>query len=94
MLDPDAPIAFHAFSAATQSVSPEVRRAHAVAAAMELIAAKLKSATTSDISYELANLDEYANKIQEALRHARQAQDTRKAKVDPTGNGKADRPHQ
>lgn len=74
MSQEDNPLSFHTVSAAAQSVSPEVRRAHAVSAAMELIADKLRSPGGGDIDAELQKLNEYANRIQEALRHARPAE--------------------
>ncbi|KAE9640654.1 hypothetical protein EJA70_24470 [Pseudomonas sp. PB103] len=59
-------------SASTTAVGPripsEVARAHAVASALELIAARASSSASVHLSQELDNLSKYADQIQEALK--------------------------
>lgn len=44
------------------------RRTHAVAAALEIIAARASSSTPVDLAAEFNNLKQYADRIQEALK--------------------------
>lgn len=44
------------------------RRAHAVAAALEVIAARAASPSPTDLGSEFNNLKKYADQIQEALK--------------------------
>lgn len=71
MCQDDNTLTFHVMSAGSQSVSPELRRSHAVSAATELIAIRLRSSGDSNLESELKNLELYADTIQAALRHAR-----------------------
>lgn len=71
MCENETPISFHVCAAASQSVSPEVRRAHAVAAVMESIAMRARYAEDFELDKEIKSLDGYANLIQESLAYAR-----------------------
>ena len=71
MWQDDNTLTYHVMSAAAQSVSPEVRRVHAVSAATELIAIRLRSSTDSHLEEELEKRDVYADTIQAALCHSR-----------------------
>lgn len=71
MCENETPITHHVFAAASQSVSPEVRRAHAVAAVMELLAVRARHAADFELDKEIKSLDGYANLIQESLVYAR-----------------------
>ncbi|MBB3229697.1 hypothetical protein [Halomonas stenophila] len=73
-------LTYHVMSAGAQSVSPEVRRAHAVSAATELIAIRLRSSTDGNLEEELEKLDSYADTIQAALRHSRLSDKDREGK--------------
>ncbi len=52
----------------TRGVNPEIARAHAVASALELIAARVSSSESFHLEQELDNLSKYADQIQEALK--------------------------
>lgn len=54
-------------SASNTSLDDEARRAGAVAAAMEAIAAKGLGGGDLNLAYELENLSTYADQIQDAL---------------------------
>lgn len=54
-------------SASNTSLDDEARRAGAVAAAMEAIAAKGLGGGDLNLAYELENLSKYADQIQDAL---------------------------
>ncbi|XKE47095.1 hypothetical protein LG302_08190 [Halomonas organivorans] len=71
MYQDDNPLTFHVIAAAAQSVSPELRRAHAVSVAVELIAIKLRASSDGNLDSELDKLDDYSDRIQAALRHSR-----------------------
>lgn len=70
----DKPMSDSLFSAVKaagdQDFSPEQRRAYAVAAALEVIAAKASQsgAHITHLDREIANLGSYADHIQEALK--------------------------
>jgi hypothetical protein len=55
-------------NAANASLDAKVNRAHAVAAALEVIAAKAGGADATGLSREFHNLSAYADQIQEALK--------------------------
>ena len=55
-------------NAANAGLDANVTRAHAVAAALEVIAAKASSADATGLFREFANLSSYADQIQEALK--------------------------
>ncbi|MBD8493844.1 hypothetical protein [Pseudomonas syringae] len=49
-------------------IPPEMARAHAVASALELIAARVSSSASAHLDVEMNNLSKYADQIQEALK--------------------------
>lgn len=55
-------------NAANADLAPNVNRAHAVAVALEVIAAKASGADATGLFREFANLSAYADQIQEALK--------------------------
>ena len=55
-------------TAVTPRISAESARAHAVASALELIAARASSSASVHLSEELDNLSKYADQIQDALK--------------------------
>lgn len=59
---------FLALKATDRKSDVQDQRAFAVAAAIDLIAAKAGSPEGVNLKFELGNLSEYADKIQEALK--------------------------
>ncbi|GLX91926.1 hypothetical protein [Pseudomonas sp. TWR3-1-1] len=55
-------------NAVTPRIGAESARAHAVASALELIAARVSSSASVHLSQELDNLSKYADQIQDALK--------------------------
>lgn len=55
-------------TAVTPRITPEAARAHAVASALELIAASVSGTTPVSLAAELDNLSKYADQIQAALK--------------------------
>ena len=52
----------------TRTINASEKRAHAVAAALEVIAAKASGADSTNLDREMGKLSEYADRIQEALK--------------------------
>ena len=61
------PVSFPAHNY-TQASSEEVKRSYAIAAALELIAARASGAAPVELEKELENLPRYATLIQEAMK--------------------------
>ncbi|AOX08644.1 MULTISPECIES: hypothetical protein [Pseudomonas] len=53
---------------ASRGATAEMARAHAVASALELIAARVSSSASVHLEQELDNLSKYADQIQAALK--------------------------
>lgn len=53
---------------AYHNLKPDAQRAIAVSAALELIAAKLSSGSSTNLDGEINNLASYADQVQEALK--------------------------
>jgi hypothetical protein len=58
----------HAVAAGNEQTLPEYSRTHAVAAALEVIAASAADGAPINLSYEFEHLSTYADQIQEALK--------------------------
>ncbi|QJI29923.1 hypothetical protein HKK55_14810 [Pseudomonas sp. ADAK18] len=58
----------HAVAAGNEQTLPEYSRTHAVAAALEVIAALAAGGTALNLTHQFEHLSKYADQIQEALK--------------------------
>lgn len=58
----------YVLAAGKKATGDDVYRLHAVAAALEVIAARASSSTPIDLGAEFSSLSKYADQIQEALK--------------------------